>query len=393
MFINISANIKKSKEETQFIIENKNSQVESIISNSQENCSLAEIKKTEFENKNKLKFKNKDYIIVNKEKINTTFIDDGRLDKTFDKIEKIGQGGFGCVFKACHKIDGSYYAIKMIQLKVGISENLIQHKVIKEARTMINFNHKNIVRYTTCWFQLNIDYVRDLIVVNESSMSLFSQETSTIRNISGTKSLSGYNYYPRRSTRLNIANTNINSKTYLDKILENEEKVSIKSKINSNSEIKNQTKFHFNWDESLTLEKKNEYVVFVQDKNDSSRMIDDTLENDNVDKALSVSIENIQNSMNKDCEDENINSKSRQNIDQTHSCGLDDNSKTNKNEHMYYVYFFMQMEFCDGVALNEFIENNKYNGLERSLIFNFFKQIVNAVNHIHKAKVVHRDLK
>ena len=39
-----------------------------------------------------------------------------RYANDFIEVEKIGQGGFGTVYKARHKIDGNIYAIKKIKL-------------------------------------------------------------------------------------------------------------------------------------------------------------------------------------------------------------------------------------------------------------------------------------
>ncbi len=92
-------------------------------------------------------------------------LDDERLKRHFEVILKIGEGGFGKyhitkaiyiigqVYKVRHYFDNSYYALKIIELKVGKSENLLEHEVVKEVRTMTNLIHNNVVRYCTCWFE------------------------------------------------------------------------------------------------------------------------------------------------------------------------------------------------------------------------------------------------
>ena len=39
-----------------------------------------------------------------------------RYKEEFEEIEALGEGGFGCVFEARHKLDGRRYAIKKIKL-------------------------------------------------------------------------------------------------------------------------------------------------------------------------------------------------------------------------------------------------------------------------------------
>ena len=73
---------------------------------------------------------------------------------SLDTIELVGKGVFGCVFRAMHKIDGSYYAIKIIKFNVSSEDNLSKIKEVQEIKTMMKVEHKNIVRYITCWFEL-----------------------------------------------------------------------------------------------------------------------------------------------------------------------------------------------------------------------------------------------
>jgi serine/threonine protein kinase len=45
-------------------------------------------------------------------------LDTGRLQKKFKDMDKIGQGGFGEVFKAKYHIDQKLYAIKVVRLHI-----------------------------------------------------------------------------------------------------------------------------------------------------------------------------------------------------------------------------------------------------------------------------------
>ena len=143
-----------------------------------------------------------------------------------------------------------------------------------------------------------------------------------------------------------------------------------------------------------TITKRNESIPCLSEYNENDNKMDDDRWNwDNkskksdsivfvpVDKALSISIEQ------EDQDDIEIE-------DSIHSYDESQVGKKIKHkEQLYDVFFFMQMEFCDGLPLNEYLEINRYSGISRKIIFSFFKQIVSGVNHIHKNNVIHRDLK
>ncbi len=293
----------------------------------------------------KRKYNYKEYNLVQQKddiknkilKINTTYIDEGRLEKNFEGFEKIGQGGFGSVFKAKHKIDDSMYAIKMIKLKVAQSQNLMEYKELKEVRTMMKLNHKNVVRYYTCWFQLQLLGINLDNMDNEASVT-----QSYLRSII---SESKQHTLAKRNNTLNRITNDYES--YLKR---------------GKSEEKNSNV----WDWNNVDSKKTSSIVLQAD----------------IDRALSVSFEK-QNDYDLD-EDNNMYSYDESSV-----------IKSNKKfkEPLYDVFFFMQMEFCDGLPLNEYLDSNKYTGIDPKIIYSFFKQIASGVNHIHKNNVIHRDLK
>lgn len=65
-------------------------------------------------------------------------LDTGRLKKKFKDIVKIGQGGFGEVFKAKYHVDQKQYAIKKVRLhitkdlQVNALEEIYKHRVYRE---------------------------------------------------------------------------------------------------------------------------------------------------------------------------------------------------------------------------------------------------------------------
>ncbi|NWT50410.1 E2AK2 kinase, partial [Erythrocercus mccallii] len=76
--------------------------------------------------------------------VNKIFLD------LFEKIEPIGKGGFGNIFKATSKSDKKTYAIKRVKLT---------EKVEREAEGLARLTHENIVRYHSSW--RGYDHMKD----------------------------------------------------------------------------------------------------------------------------------------------------------------------------------------------------------------------------------------
>ncbi|KAF4106151.1 hypothetical protein G5714_013813 [Onychostoma macrolepis] len=62
--------------------------------------------------------------------------------QNFKVIAKLGEGGYGCVYKVKHKYDDKIYAVKRV---------ILTRKADSEVKTLARLDHPNIVRYITCW--------------------------------------------------------------------------------------------------------------------------------------------------------------------------------------------------------------------------------------------------
>ncbi|XP_036922455.1 interferon-induced, double-stranded RNA-activated protein kinase isoform X2 [Sturnira hondurensis] len=69
-----------------------------------------------------------------------------RFNADFSEITHIGNGGYGHVFKAKHRIDGKTYVIKRVKYDTKNKE-----KVEREVTVLAALDHPNIVRYSSCW--------------------------------------------------------------------------------------------------------------------------------------------------------------------------------------------------------------------------------------------------
>ena len=57
------------------------------------------------------------------------------------------------------------------------------------------------------------------------------------------------------------------------------------------------------------------------------------------------------------------------------------------------TYFFIQMEFCEGLTLRQYIDNNVEKGLSENTIFIFTYQLLKSLKKIHEHNIIHRDIK
>jgi hypothetical protein len=259
-------------------------------------------------------------------------LDNGRFKKDFLLYDVLGQGGFGCVQKVKHKLDGSYYAVKKIELEVGVSEYLKDLSVLKEVKTMLKLQHKNVVRYFNCWF--------------ESRSNLIE-----LKNIS----------YKKKSER------NINK---LKRVTSNlSETVDLISKQSINS-----SNLGINFEKDKTLNEENGDHSVIEEE--PKEIFSDSEE----DKKKVYSIDYEKNSSGE--EEKNFS------IDDSKL----NNKRENKNEGIFNVFFYIQMEYCGNETLHEFLQKRD-KPLERKTIFLLFKQIALGVAHIHKNGIIHRDLK
>lgn len=78
-------------------------------------------------------------------------MDWSRYYREFDEIDFIAGGGFGKVYKARHKLDGIFYAVKKITIKSITINRIMSH--LAEVKTLASLNHTNIVPYKAAWLE------------------------------------------------------------------------------------------------------------------------------------------------------------------------------------------------------------------------------------------------
>jgi translation initiation factor 2-alpha kinase 3 len=82
-----------------------------------------------------------------------------RYIREFSELEIVGKGGYGKVFKAKHKLDGSFYAVKRIPVSPAKVAKIQEHgpeeleSMLEEVRSLARFDHNNIIRYHNAWLE------------------------------------------------------------------------------------------------------------------------------------------------------------------------------------------------------------------------------------------------
>ena len=79
-----------------------------------------------------------------------------RYENDFIEEEKLGQGGFGAVFRVYRTLDQSHYAIKKIKFRKAKSPLKLPEKVSREVRCLAHSEHINVVRYYNAWLEYHI---------------------------------------------------------------------------------------------------------------------------------------------------------------------------------------------------------------------------------------------
>jgi serine/threonine protein kinase len=270
-----------------------------------------------------------------------------RLDKDFKDLEKIGEGGFGIVLKGIHRLDKGLCAIKIIKLS-SIND---RESIINEAITMTSITSKHIVQYKTCWIDNLLGSASKFFNNNTES-----EEPSL--NMNGSKSV-----IIKQNEELKKSNSNNNINNII---------------IDDEAESEDEEANEYEDDNSLSLEKK-------------------------------VSSNSILNMKNKNDNSQEIVKKNAKNGQTKYYCNYRDDSQimtksiiSNKyiNESisestnpMNGEYFFILMEYCDGLTLEKYIQQYANRSIERKMIYCFTSQILKSLVKIHSGGIIHRDIK
>ena len=343
------------------------------------------------------------------------FDDTGRFQNNFKGVEFVGRGGFGCVFKATHKLDDCVYAVKIIKINIKYNEDFLKMKELQEIKIMKKVVNKNIVRYITCWFEFNFSNsskkLRALSMdekfnnneYNNNNSKKESKKSNKINNFMITPLESIDSDSNEENNFINKENTKKSNKHKSSVIWDDEESESnlesesneksesnnIESKNNSeNQEESDENDFKLNIEEFESSEDEN---CLKYDKNYISSSKKNNIYSNIKSESSSSSEKFDENSLKKKLSyDKNNNNNNIYNKNYNNRKNSSD--KINDNNKSYPVYFYMQMDYCSGCPLNYYLANRKNIPCKKLTTYMFY-QMCNGVEKLHNKKIMHRDLK
>ena len=264
-----------------------------------------------------------------------------RLEKDFRDItlikkRKIGNN-IGIILKAKHIIDEEIYAIKIKKLSNPNDEQI----VINEAKNMTKIHSKHIVEYITCWFDKSLGKFEHL----------FEDEN-------------------KNKDHDNMSDSTGKDEDIYSSSLKNNKTVFQEDEMN----FKNQKSQEFKKDQ------KDDYVTQLYEKRFLSD--DELINNKKIDNSFDK----------KFYPKKNINEENKKKSKINHDDSLIKSNISQKDIPNLNMYFFIQMEFCQGLTLSEYIKNHSKIGINNKILYTFTYQIIKSLARIHENKIVHRDI-
>lgn len=265
----------------------------------------------------------------------------GKFNKIFKNAEVIGQGSFGEVYKVVHKLDGKIYAVKKVKLRFGKLEELQQKsKVFREVFAMTDLHHPNIVRYSTCWVEIETEKESALTTTRENDLRFEYTRREVLREVEEVEQ-------SEQSQSKSSQSPNYHTKT---------------------------SSMGFEWEVEDEKSKEVEKPVFPVNKKKPKNFAPK--------KESSVFIKSLSKPLNEDCS----------NLDNSSPASILSNTERAENSHGYTLFLYIQMEYCAGENLRNFLDSSKRTVVPDKVL-KMFKKLLEGVNAIHKRGILHRDLK
>ena len=259
-----------------------------------------------------------------------------RLKNEYDLHGLLGQGGFGAVIKVRNKFDGSFYAMKVVQLSRS-SKNAIA-TMRKEVKLLSQLKHNHIVGY-------NSNFVE-----SQARQASTSSECSQHRD-------------------------SINDNTSSENTYDEDDGIA-NGRDNSSCSIELQDDFSF---QPSHHDIRSRYHEEASDCSSDKEYVSARLERETQASESDIVFEDSKKPSHISCKDE-----SRMSENDVHSPSSS------------VIVMFIQMEFCENTTLRTLINNHQldpplYKNID--LILKLLRQIVDALEYIHSMNIIHRDLK
>jgi len=78
-----------------------------------------------------------------------------RFDQEFERLELLGRGGFGEVWRARNRLDRKDYAVKVVPFRFDPAGGPLDHPAVREARVWASVDHPSAIRYHAAWVEVD----------------------------------------------------------------------------------------------------------------------------------------------------------------------------------------------------------------------------------------------
>ncbi|XP_022184524.2 eukaryotic translation initiation factor 2-alpha kinase 1 isoform X1 [Nilaparvata lugens] len=303
-----------------------------------------------------------------------SLLENSRYSNEFLEIEFIAKGGFGRVYKARHKLDGSVYAVKKINLRYRNASKFLHS--LKEVKMLAALHHPNIVAYKAAWLEpfynrkSSSSHITEPVIVDEISTN--SSSNSSPRNFDSTQVVD----HPRSSDSSDIvfvrssSNSPENAKSVKnskDNLLSSEDTSTFSEK--SNVVIRKKKTFSRDLSNS----------VFFKSSSSSSRGVE-AFSLDNFLKSDSCS-----SSEKKDL----AICMNKTGLRRLHTWNIGSNGFQKD-----WATLFVQMQLCED-NMRQWLDkrNRSFAPVDVPQIVSVFIKVLKGIEYIHGKGIVHHDIK
>ncbi|XP_012278300.1 eukaryotic translation initiation factor 2-alpha kinase 1 [Orussus abietinus] len=258
-----------------------------------------------------------------------------RYCREFEEIEFIARGGFGCVYKALHRLDDTEYAIKKIVVEYSRMNTIVQH--LEEVKTIAKLNHMNIVPYKNAWIEMAFPSTFGPNVVSYEQSNRDQLQPSSENNKQA-------DYYLTNHRMLSS---------------------SISQSLEENSFHMRQQTVENN--QSQQTEEMNSDVVSFKSSSNRNNIFSHFKQQESL----------VTNSNDSESEEESVNDGQL--------CPY------NSGKNIQYVTLYIQMALCEK-TLRQWLDKRQ-DFTPQSVISSIFTQIIRGLEYIHSLDIVHHDIK
>lgn len=309
-----------------------------------------------------------------------------RFVNDFTVVRLLGKGGFGVVYEAINNIDHCSYAVKIIILPRKESK---RERVLREVRALAKLDHEHIVRYFNAWVEEPPPMwrqQRDAVWMRELDGTLAMTEEYTATSPARHKS-------PLNDVKLDLNNCSEPSKRLRSQSCNDSFSIVFDENAPAHSTpnylSKSPTKFDItpNSIPKPPISDDDSFIVFENSANQSTAE-----KTGHISSSRASALEKISQRV-KDFDYKSESSvviKKKKGHARHWSLG---NGPTLPGDLGPRMYLFIQMQLCRPDSLHDWLRHNASCNARADKVNTLFSQIVSAVEYVHLAGLIHRDLK